>query len=321
MTESPVFLVGPARSGTSVLYKMLCLHPDAAYISNWVRLAPAVPHLAFLNRLASALPEARQRAWFEDGNAYVYNSRRSLVRRLFPMPVEGEPVFARSGLSEMPGGVAAGRHADLAGLRDSLRTVRRAAGGAVLVNKRIANILRIPLLVEAFPDARFVSLIRDGRAVAASLRTVDWWDESTVWWYGGTPKAWAEEGRDPWELCARNWVEEVRITRAGLTHVAPQRRTELRYEDFVADPLPLLRATAAFAGLDPDNTRWHAALQRQAFPDRNEAWRARLLPETITLVTRWQQDELDRLGYTTPAASPVGTADPHDQPADEEERG
>jgi hypothetical protein len=297
MTEAPVFLVGPARSGTSLLYKMLCLHPDAAYISNWVRLAPTVPQLAVANRLAAAWPNVRQRAWFDDGNAYVYSRRRSLSRRLFPMPVEGEPLFARSHLAPVVGGVGPGRPPNLDRLRRSLRSVRRSSGGSVLVTKRIANILRIPLLVEAFPEARFVSMVRDGRAVAASLQIVDWWAESTVWWYGGTPEMWADAGRDPWELCAKNWVEEVRITRAGLAEVAPGQQTELRYEDFVADPLPALRATAEFAGLDPDNPRWHDALQRQSFPDRNEGWRSRLDARTVSAITYWQREELERLGY------------------------
>jgi hypothetical protein len=30
----PLFLVGVPRSGTTLLYKLLCLHPDVAYISN-----------------------------------------------------------------------------------------------------------------------------------------------------------------------------------------------------------------------------------------------------------------------------------------------
>ena len=29
----PVFLLGPARSGTSLLYKALCLHPQAGYFA------------------------------------------------------------------------------------------------------------------------------------------------------------------------------------------------------------------------------------------------------------------------------------------------
>jgi len=319
MTEAPVFLVGPARSGTSLVYKMLCLHPEAAYISNWVRVVPALPQLAVLNRLATALPNVRQRTWFEDGNAYVYGRHRSLMRRLFPMPVEGEPLFARSNLAEVVGGVVEGRPPNLERLRRSLRSVRRASGGSVIVNKRIANILRIPLLVRAFPRARFVSLLRDGRAVAASLQVVDWWPTSTVWWYGGTPIDWAAEGRDPWELCARNWVEEVRITRAGLADVDPTRRIDLRYEDFVADPVPTLRATAAFAGLDPDDRRWHRALQRQSFPDRNDGWRSRLAATTAAAVTGWQHEELERLGYGAGVAGDAAR-NAHPSAANDEEQ-
>ena len=98
-SEAPVFLVGAPRSGTSLVYKALCVHRDASYISNWVRLFPAIPQLAVLNRAAVRLPELRRRAWFGGGdNAYVYGSRRPLWQRAFPMPVEGEPLYARAGV-------------------------------------------------------------------------------------------------------------------------------------------------------------------------------------------------------------------------------
>src|SRR6266542_3077460 len=128
---APLFIVGAPRSGTSLLYKLLCLHPRAAWISNWGRRAPGQPALAMLNRLAPRLPATRRRAWFgaDGGNAYVYGRPRPLV--------------------------------------------------------------------EAFPRARFVNLIRDGRAVAYSLSRVDWWEDGVVWWYGQTPRRWREEGRDP----------------------------------------------------------------------------------------------------------------------------
>src|SRR5436305_4693409 len=116
-----VFLVGAPRSGTSLVYKALCLHPEVAYISNWVRRAPAVPQLAVLNRAAAHLPEQRLRAWFGGGdNAYVYGRRRPLWERAFPMPVEGEPLYARAG-------VGTNGSADIGVLRRSLRTVTRAA--------------------------------------------------------------------------------------------------------------------------------------------------------------------------------------------------
>ena len=55
VAADPLFLVGVPRSGTTLLYKLLCLHPDAAYISNWMRTAPAVPALALANRAYATL--------------------------------------------------------------------------------------------------------------------------------------------------------------------------------------------------------------------------------------------------------------------------
>lgn len=290
----PIFLVGPARSGTSLLYKVLCMHTDAAYISNWVARFPRFRWLAAFDRVAGRLPRARRHVWFgEDSNAYVYGSRRRLLERLFPMPVEGEPVYAACGISEWgPGasGAAAAR------LREAFDAISRYSGGSLLVSKRIANNRRIPSLLRAFPAARFVSIVRDGRAVAYSLSRVDWWDSSVVWWYGGTPRRWREEGRDPWELCARNWTEELLEIEGGLSEVPEDQVLRLSYESFVADPRRSISDVAAFAGLPPSRL-WDAGIAGLDFPDRNEAWRQRLEPEIADQITAIQLEKLRAYGY------------------------
>jgi hypothetical protein len=289
-----VFLVGAPRSGTSLLYKTLCLHPDASYISNWVRRAPAVPQLAVLNRATTLAPDVRLRVWFGGGdNAYVYGRRRPIWERAFPMPVEGEPLYARAGISPTANGA---NGADLARLRASFKAVRRAGGGSTFVNKRVANNHRIPLLLDAFPDARFVEIVRDGRAVVASLSSVDWWPDSVVTWCGKTPRQWEAEGGDPWELCARTWVEEVRATEHGLAKVPERQRLSISYEQLVRNPHATLGGVAVFAGLDPDATGgdWLAGVH---FPDRNEAWRTRLDAAALATIEAIEGDELRRHGY------------------------
>lgn len=294
---APVFLVGPARSGTTLVYKALCLHRDVAWLSNYVRRAAALPHAAALNRICGLAPQTRRTVWFSGGdNAYVYGARRPLAHRVFPMPVEGEPVYTRCGIAARPGGIADGVAPDLVRLRRVFDTVRRTSGGRVLVNKRIANNLRIPLLCSAFPDARFVFLVRDGRAVAYSLSRVDWWADSMVWWYGDTPARWARDGGDPWELCARNWLEDHGAAEAGLVAVPRQQRFDVRYEDFVTAPIETLRAVADFAGLRADPA-WEGELRALRFPDRNHTWRQRLDPAVIDRITAVQRPLLDRLGY------------------------
>ena len=129
-------------------------------------------------------------------------------------------MYARAGVPADAGPEPTpGEDAVIARLRASFDRVRRFGGGNHVVSKRIANNRRIPLLARAFPDARFVHLVRDGRAVAYSLAEVDWWESEVVWWCGRTPPEWEAGGADPWELCARHWVEEVSAVDAGLEAV------------------------------------------------------------------------------------------------------
>jgi len=292
----PTFLIGAARSGTSLLYKGLCLHPDVAYFNNYMRRLPRHPAVSITNHIARWTPEQRRRVWFSRGsNAYVYAGARSLSDRLYPMPVEGEPVYNACGISDTESSATVST--------DSVRKLRRAVAGTVrwgggthFINKRIANARRIPLLAAAFPNARFVDITRDGRAVAVSLSRVDWWESSVVWWYGGTPKAWRDDGRDPWELCARNWVEEVRAIDSGLGAIEPERVLRLTYEEFTAAPEVTIFRVAAFAGLDEDR-KWHEEIARIQFSNRNDEWRKGLPPAVVSRIEDVQAEELSRRGY------------------------
>jgi hypothetical protein len=294
----PLFIVGAPRSGTSLLYKLLCLHREAAWISNWSRRVPGVAAVAVLNRVAPRFPATRRSVWFgaDTANAYVYGRRRAMWERLYPMPVEGEPVYQHCGVGV--GGPAGRRSEDeqAACLRGAFAGIRRWSGGRVVISKRIANNQRIPFLAAAFPGSRFLHLVRDGRAVAYSLSRVDWWEDGVVWWYGDTPRRWREQGGDPWELVATHWVRELASVGEGLRAVAAERQLELRYEQLVGEPVTALRRAARFAGL-ADDPGWLAELGRLRYPNKDEAWRERLTPEARDRVEAIQRAELLRLGH------------------------
>jgi hypothetical protein len=291
----PLFVVGAPRSGTSLVYRALSLHPQAAYVSNWLRRNPGWPALSLLNRLPRLMPALQNRFWFgpESTNAYRYGERRALMERLFPAPVEGGPVFEAYGVGEGDSKPSAGQAADL---QAAFAGLARFGGGATVVSKRITNNRRLELLAEIFPEARFVSIVRDGRAVAFSLSRVNWWQEYQVWWFDGTPQQWEERGGDPWELCARVWVEEVRVIEAGLAAIDPRRVLRISYEELVADPLAGLRRIGQFGGL-PESDRWNDGIRRLQYPNRNEAWRKSLDPELIARIEGVEAQELRRYGY------------------------
>jgi hypothetical protein len=126
---------------------------------------------------------------------------------------------------------------------------------------------------------------------------VDWWQDSFVWWYGGSPRRWREEGGDPWEICARNWVEELAQIEDGLGSLGSDRVLRLRYEDLVADPAPTFARIATFLGVGSEDRRWRSSLATLRFSDRSERWREELDAPTIERITRIQRADLERHGY------------------------
>lgn len=292
----PLFIVGAPRSGTSLVYRLLALHPGASWVNNYLRRAPAVPALSALNRVAGLTPETRGRVWFgsQGDNAYRYNGARSALDRLYPQPVEGEPVFAHRDVPDhWESGTVTPRQRRLPG---DLERITRWSGGDVFVSKRIGHSRRIPLLHELVPTARYLDVTRDGRAVAYSLLRVDWWPEMDVWWYGGRPADWAAEGKAPLELCARHWLAETEVIDQGLSVVSPDQVMRIRYEDLVADPHAVLSDVASFSGLDPDDGSWRKALQTVRFPNQNAAWSKRL-DDSERETLRVLDGPLRELGY------------------------
>ena len=292
------FLLGPARSGTSLVYKMLCLHPDVGYLSNYVRRAPYLPWLGALNRLPRRWDDLQRKVWFGGGSeAYAYGRKRSWLDRVAPQPVEGEPVFAYAGFRQYAWEPESAPDVQVDRLRRTLHHLARSSGTTTVVSKRIANNRRVPELFRACPEARFVAIVRDGRAVAASLAKVDWWNDDPLWWdpEGRSPRVLESQGADPWELCARNWVEDVRSVEEGLAAVPAERVMRLRYEDVVAAPYDVMVSIAEFVGLAPDE-QWLTKVTGLRLDGRNDRWRE-LPPHALQAIERVQADDLRRYGY------------------------
>ena len=155
-TVPVAFIVGAGRSGTTLLYKLLCLHPEVAYISNYENRLTWLPD-GIAARSVNWSMEHKLRAWFnQGGNAYF--TSRPLLKKAFPTPHEGESVFKACGVplyparGELPDDETARR------LRGRFERIRRRAGARTFLSKRTANNRRIRYLAAIFPDARYVHI-------------------------------------------------------------------------------------------------------------------------------------------------------------------
>jgi hypothetical protein len=288
------FLVGAGRSGTTLLYKLLCLHPAVGYISNYENRSGWFPD-GLAPRVVAGRVDAKVQAWFNRGNAYFVD--RPWLKKLFPTPHEGESVYRACGvpLFPRPGQLPDASTAER--LCRRFERMRRRAGAEVFLSKRTANNRRIPYLEAIFPAARYVHLVRDGRDVAQSLSTVEWWDDHTVWWDGRTPVEMERSGESRLAICARNWVRELEELRTQLRSIAPERVIELRFEALLREPHAQLARILGFLGLE-FTPGYRAAIDSLQLRPSQARWGRDWDAQQLECVLRETQPLLRQLGYT-----------------------
>ena len=100
------------------------------------------------------------------------------------------------------------------------------------------NIRHLDWIMERWPDARIVHVVRDGRDVVCSMR-----EHPDRRWVDGR---WVKElTPKPVEEYARRWVSD---TASGMRWRADPRYLEVRYEDLVREPSVTLRRVLTFLG-------------------------------------------------------------------------
>lgn len=262
-----LFVVGSGRSGTTLARTMLDAHPDLAI--------PDETH--FVPRLA------RHRRKYERDGGF---DGAALLRDLEPFHQ-----FARMGLD---GGALRGELASAEDYPDAIRriyaTYARARGKSRYGDKTPRYCLDMPMLALLFPEGRFVHVVRDGRAVALSVRGVSFGPDTI----GGAALYW------------RNRALGARRTGEWLD---PGRYLEYRHEELVADPEPILRAICDLIEVPYDDAmlRYHETAERSEVahhphvhePPRADLrdWRTELSAEELRLVEILVGDALDELGY------------------------
>jgi hypothetical protein len=292
--ERVAFLVGAGRSGTTLLHKLLCLHPQIAYISNYENRFAWFPDGLACGAIAQRLDEKLD-AWFDKGgNAYFV--KRPWLKKLFPTPNEGESVFRACGMPLIPTADYRPDAATTACLRGRFEQIRQRSKAAIFLSKRTANNRRIPQLAEIFPEARYVHLIRDGRDVAQSLSTVEWWDQHQVWWDGRTPLEMEHAGEARLAVCARNWVREEQELQTHLAAIAPRRLLVLRFEELLRDPRPLLERVLQFLGVEFTEA-YRKAIELLNLQPVRAKWSTEWDADQLGTVLKEVQPLLAKLGY------------------------
>ena len=285
--EAPIIIVGTGRCGSTIYQQLFAEHPRVAWLSEAARNNPARPQLnrRALERRAHPLWGRLYRHRVNPGEHYAFWEHYC-------------PGFSRTFRDLLASDVT-----------ERNKKILREAFGAIAWKERPRLLIKITgwpkmgFLREVFPDARFIHVVRDGRAVVNSHLNVPFWkgwEGPENWRWGPLP----EKYRDEWEHSGRSfvvlgciqWKILMDAFMAAKALVPDDQFFEFRYEDFCARPLEMYRESVEFAGLEwtPD---FEAVIRGANIRSKNTKWGEDLTEEQRELVEQSLAGHLREWGY------------------------
>ena len=289
-----VFLVGTGRCGSTLVHQLLARHPEVGFLTNLEDRLPGLPANAWRSsnavyRHAPVWATGTGRLRVAPSEAY-----RTLAREVSPMVTEPSRDLLAS--DAMPWLVER--------FRSFFVTRAHAQHRPVFLHK-FTGWPRTGFIGEVFPEARFINVVRDGRAVVASGLKTPWWrghQGPERWPWGPLPPGYAAEweasGRSFVLLAGLGWKILMDAYAAARDLVPADRWLDVRFEDVLADPRASFKHMLDLMGLEEDR-RFDRALSRERFvDDRREAFRRELGPAAVELLERSLAGHLERWGYS-----------------------
>lgn len=285
--DKPIFIIGSGRSGTTILYKLLSIHPDVCWFSNYTDKFPSYPNIAILHRILD-IPFIGKKLKKEN------LTRRSM--KLIPKSNEGGTIYhSHCGFEHSRKTTECDLNEEVENkFRKIITKHLRLTGKTRFISKQTANNQRIRQINKIFPNAYYIHIIRDGRAVANSFFRVSWWDDVDIWWLGYKASKWYEKGKEPIELCGLQWKQNV-IELLENKYLFKDRYIEIRYEDLVENTKDVVHRITDFCKLN-----WPSEFETGIsckLENMNCKWKEQLTESQQKILTKSLENFLKQLGY------------------------
>jgi hypothetical protein len=277
--KPPVFLIGSPRSGTTLLHQMFDHHPALALPYESKYIATFHANLAEFGDLHD-----------ERNREVLIQSIEKFMRNAWLENETGEWI---PGLSDAAPELARKAEPSFAGVIDAIYTFFAAQNGAQRWGDKMATFTRcMPAVLQLFPDAKIVHIIRDGRDVASSILPLSFGPNTSY----VAAKKW------------RNFVQhglEFADTHPGQVYT-------LRYEDLIDDPEKYLREICVFIdepfsgemlNYHKSGTKRvprkeiHGQLNKPVNKERSARWKKDLTPDQIRVFEAVAGPLLKKLNY------------------------
>jgi hypothetical protein len=293
----PIFIVGTGRCGSTAFHRLLANHPELMWLSGFCERYPDKPQWNRWAVTAVGKPLLRP---FLQGKVRPGENYGFWYRHAYG--------FAEPGRDLVRDDVTPRVRKQMHAVIEPMLTRRR---HRLLV--KLTGWSRIGFLNEIFPDAKFIHIVRDGRAVASSLLHINSWQ----WrgWYG--PYSWrygplSSDDQAAWDRANRSfvalagiqWRIHTRALEAARQQLDPDRFLQIKYEEFCETTPEVCRQVLEFSELSPSTT-FDRYVKAASIRDMSNRWRRDLSVQQQAMLTRLLQEDLLRYGYdvSEPVAS------------------
>ncbi len=301
-----VVCFGTGRCGSTPIVEVVSRHRGVGFVSN------LDDKLSLLNLKGTWNNKLHRLSPPRDPKMRPFQDRRKLVElgRFRIAPAEAWKILDRqvAPIMSMPFRDLGAEDATpwLQGRFRSFFERRMAAQQSDVFIQHLTGWPRAGFIRAAFPETRFVHVVRDGRAVANSWLQMGWWrgyQGPEAWHLGPLPPdaaaAWEESGRSFVVLAGLGWKMLIEAFERARAEVPADQWMQVRYEDVVAEPRRHIKAVAEFMGLD-----WTGEFEREfaAYPfeaSRVQGFRRDLDSASLALLERSIGSTLRAYGYET----------------------
>jgi omega-hydroxy-beta-dihydromenaquinone-9 sulfotransferase len=276
-----VFVLGTGRCGSTLVEEVLCRHPSVGFVSNLedrfdLPLSASRWNGSLYRRLPAAVTQ-KSRLRYAPSEAY-----RVLSRDVSPLLVSPPRDLLAGDVTPW-----------LEGRFRAFFTERAAAQSTDTFLHKFTGWPRSGFIRGVFPSARFIHVVRDGRAVANSWLQMPWWlgyEGPDHWQWGPLPAdlaaEWNESGQSFVVLAGLLWKMLIDAFDVARKEIPAADWLEVRYEDVAANPRATFAKMLEFCGL-PWDAEFERGFERHTFTaSRSDAFRRDLAAADVDRLSR-----------------------------------
>lgn len=217
LAAAPVFVVGCPRSGTTWVQRLLLAHPQVCGGQESHFFTSFAPLLKMVEVRGSERRDVGLRCY------WTKDSFTDEIRRLWQLTMK--PI------------------------------IEAAPAATLLIEKTPEHATCMDRIVEVLPAARFIHVIRDSRAVAASM-------------FAARNHAWGRWAPRNVFKASRKWLDCVNRAQASGAALGASKYMEVRYEDLHTDGVSHTRRMLDFAGLPVEPGQVEEIVRSQQFNEQ-----------------------------------------------------